>query len=339
MVLTVSLFAVGVVLLLLTRTSIWVITTLKRDPLVLGEDEPKGFFPGNWILWQTFKWVFLPFFIFYKWRNPNDLELVGENNLDLAIRLQEQGFWIVPYSNHQASPDVWMPEIILWLHKPYRWLAENFFWPIGLKFFNRHLYFSLAIRCAPRIPVVPETMIPKGRRPKEGPPLTREQLQRIREVNEAAKLAVEEGYKTTKRWMPIFPEGTRQTDGVMREPGESFLSLLPLDKPLVFLPMPICGTWAIWKPKTSIVKMRPFKPVRLGFGSPILNTDLMTRATEISAIYDISQQRAAVNILMYALAEKRIEMGEAHFCGEFQKTWSERFPLRTGAPKQVEKVS
>ncbi len=337
-----SALLIGVVFLIIGRQLILPQIAMFQWGPELDEFEPAGYQKGNWSLWQFLKWVFMPAFLIYDRRNPNDLVLAGEDHLEEAIALWEKGYKMVFYINHVGSADVWMPQVILWikgaLNKKFRALVENFVYVIGLKFAH-HPFFGWAIKCARRIWVVPGTLVPDIRdrpsaRDKAARAAFTTQLKRIRAVNEPAR---DEISKQAGKGFCIFiaPEGTRQEDGVMGEPEESFLQLFNLEDPdWVFVGASLSKSRNIWQKGASVFTLRPFKPVTLSICRPLHIGSLVVQAEEISSQYQITKGRAAANLLMYALAEPKIRIGESAECGVFTQSWDERFPRREPAKEE-----
>jgi len=321
-----TLMFLGVGLLLVVR---WItafqeyVRTTEEQGEALQEDEPAGFYKGNWFLWHAFKMVFLP----WLWLHRHHYHLIGQENLAVALRLQREGYRIVPLLNHVSSADVWMPQLILWLNG-FRTIAEKWFiYVIGLKFFNRHPFFSIAIRCKDRIPIVPPTMIPRERPAngdKEGRRLFLDQLRFARRVNDAAKVALAEKMDE-HRWPFLAPEGTRQRNGKMGEPDEGFLTILDLKgRKMAFLPMGLSGSRDMWAPEAPIGTIDWGAEVSLHIETPILAENLLAEAAEKAAAFGISPNRAGVNILMYAVAAGLQKNDHVNLCGIYNTPWEKR---------------
>lgn len=321
-VVVLTLVVFGVLLVPLARIAGYLVATLSRND-ILGEDEPSGLFRGNWLLWQGFKWGFAWLFLLFR----NRYKLFNKARLEETIELEKQGYHPVVVINHLASPDVWMPQLILWLNG-FRRIAETlFFYAIGLKFFNRHLFYGIAIRCKDRIPVVPPTMVPKKRPPREDVEGRRrflDQLRVARQINDAAREAICQLLELG-RWLFIAPEGTRQRSGHMEEPDEGFMGLVGWpNMSLVFQTAGLANMRKMWPPETFIHRLRPWTRVEMVLGENFTSKELLTLAQAKASRFGISLNRAAVNVLMYAVAAALQNRGHHELCGVYNLPWEER---------------
>jgi hypothetical protein len=232
-----------------------------------------------------------------------------------------------------------MPQIILYFNK-LRTLAERgFFYVIGLKFFNRHWFFSIAIRCVDRIPIVPDTMLPKT--PSEARKLGRGFAHQLRMAREINSNAAEETQRllAERLWMFVFPEGTRQRDGQMGEPNENTFRLFDLERlKIAFLPAGLSGTREMWPPMTSLSRFRINRRVGLYVGEPITMKQLKAEAGPYALRYGISLNRAAINCLMYRIAATLQANGHADICGVYNLSWEERFGKGGLVSEELEEV-
>lgn len=288
---------------------------------LLEENEPTGLHKRSWLLWQLFKWSWLPVFWFFRKLHT----LTGKANVEKAVVLKDQGYAMILVMNHRSSADVWMPQLILYFNGLKSLAEKAFFYVIGLKFFNRHWFFSIAIRCVDRIPIVPDTMLPTN--PSEARKLGRalsSQLRIARDVNSTA-VAEAKRLMESRRWMFVFPEGTRQRSGVMGEPNENAFRLFDYENlKTAFLPAGLSGTREMWPPLSSVFRFRINRRVGLHVGEPITMEELKAEAAVKASQYGISLNRAALNCLMYRIAATLQANGHADICGVFNIPWEER---------------
>jgi len=297
----------------------------RRPKKLLTEHEPSGYYKANWLKWQVFKWLFLTLL----WPvHKRIYSLIGQENVERISDLHRRGYQICFMSNHDSSVNVWMPQAFFWL-KGYHFLAENFHYLIGLQFFNRHPFFWWGIRAVPRTPLVPPTMVNwiLDNRQDLGLQVFKEQHARINAINGPAKVVVAEKLEQGLCLL-LYPQGTRQRQGLLSSPNELLLDLLPSNGKVVLVPVFQSGGYEMWRPETKPNPLKFWHKITLVIGEPEFMEDLQKEGLAISKTHQIMPRKASVILLMERIAALARSIGQEKVCGEFNVPLTERFPKK-----------
>lgn len=299
----------------------WITKSTKRTE-ILEDDEPTGFYPRNEIIWGLAKAIFTSFGRL-NWHLGN-FELLGVENIKKAINL-EAG--IVYAIDHRSSADVFISQLILWLAGFKNLAEEIFLYVIGLRFINRHPFFSIAVRGGPRVTIVQPTMIP-SRPPAGADKAAREDWRRQAEVarriiNDAKKWVwkfLDEG-----RWVFISLEGTRSRKGPMVEAAAAAASLIRREGSYI-LPVALEGTEKMWPIGAKLP--HPFTRIRVIVGEPVSVEDLQERAKILHERFGVSEDRAFVDLIMREIALLHIRLGDPKYAGYYSRSLEEIYEER-----------
>jgi len=310
----------------------WIIKIKGRGD-ELREDEPRGFHKGSPLVWLPVKALFLPIFGYANWWEPKvpilsriihrRLELEGEENVRKALHQAKRG--VIFAVDHRSSADVFMPQIILYLYGWKRLAEFLFFYLVGLRFINRDL-ISLGVMSRDRIPIVPPTMIPTERPSTSDPEARAKFKQQVRiaiEVNREARSWTSK-LLSQNLWMYIAPEGTRSRFVVMTQPPEAAATILNHDG-VYMLPVALEGTEKMW-PVDSWP--RPLTQVGVLVGKPRHIDVVRRRARYLEARYEVSFNRAFVDVIMREIALLHIEKGDPSYAGFYTRPLEEIYDKR-----------
>lgn len=292
---------------------------IKRRTFELAEDEPCGLQKGNAFIWIPVKALFLPIFGYANWWRTNlpllrlvfqrRLKLIGIENIVEALRLNVAG--VIFATDHRSSADVFMPQIILYLHG-FKDLAERlFFYIVGMIFVNRDL-ISFGTRGRDIIPILPERMMDQ-KRPKVNEPGREAYRAQIRIATRINKKAREDAATELRRrrWLYVAPEGTRSREGPMAEAPKETVGVLSFEG-AVILPVAQEGTEKMW-PIGSWP--RPLNEITLIVGKPVTNEQVWQEAAKLHAEFGVGLDRAFVDVVMRRIALLHIEHGNPWYAG------------------------
>lgn len=301
----------------------------------LQENEPKGFYPGNQLIWIPVKTVFLTIFGFANWWEPKipllnriirrRLKLLGIENVLEALRLAKHG--VIFVVDHRSSADVFMAQIILYLYGLKEIAEFLFFYLVGLRFlsFFRHP-ISLGVASRDRIAITPPTMIPDKRPPirdKAARERFKKQVRLAFEIIAEARREVAR-LLSENRWLWIAPEGSRSKEVVMVQPPAATAKILNHDGAYM-LPVALEGTEKMW-PLDSWP--RPFNQVTMLVGKPLHIDEVRRRAKALEAAYKVSFNRAFVDVVMREIALLHIEKGNPYYAGFYSQSLEEIYEKR-----------
>lgn len=305
---------------------------IKSRTFELAEDEPCGLQKGNAFIWIPVKALFLPIFGYANWWQTNlpllrrifrrRLKLLGKENIEEARRLGVNG--VVFPTDHRSSSDVFMPQINLYLHGYKDLVERTLFYMAGLIFVNREL-ISFGVRGVDIVPIVSPRMIPQDRPGPKDPTRGsfREQVRRATTINKMAREATANLLKSG-RWLYVAPEATRSRSVQMAEAPKETVGVLNFDG-VIILPVAQEGTEKMW-PVDSWP--RPLTEVLLIVGEPIHVDMVRQEAERLHAEYNVTYDKAFVDVIMRLIALLHIEKGNPWYAGFYAKPNEERYERR-----------
>ena len=126
------------------------------------------------------------------------------------------------------------------------------------------------------------------------------------------------------RWIFISLEGTR-SEGPMAEAAPAAASLINHEGAYV-LPVALEKTEIMW-PKSARFPL-PFARIKVIFGEPISVKDLRVQAQYLNSQFNVSQDKAFVDLIMRAIAILHIQQGDPWYAGHYDRPLEEVYAKR-----------